>query len=77
MPIPAKRVIDTKTGREFMALNQCYLTLLREGELEEMLRAGKLADNPEEDRFGWFKMRRFYPGRFVQEDDTAWPVDRR
>ena len=72
MPNPPKKVKDTWTCRIFPALNQCYLTLLREGQLEEMRRAGKLASNPEEDNFGYYKMRRFYPGRFVQEDDLSW-----
>ena len=72
MPNPPKEVIDTRSGRIFPALNQCYLTLLREGELEEMRRAGKLKDTPEEDSFGYYRMRRFYPGRFVQQDDTSW-----
>ena len=77
MPNPPKKVIDTRSGRVFPALNQCYLVLLREGELEEMRRAGKLKDNPEEDTFGYYRMRRFYPGRFVQEDDTLrWPRSR-
>lgn len=71
-PTPRKGVFDTATGRIFLGLHQCYLTLLREGELEEMRRAGKLASFPEEDNFGYYKMRRFYPGRFVQEDDSRW-----
>jgi len=74
MPNPPKKVIDTHSGRIFPALNQCYLALLREGKLEEMRRAGKLKDNPEEDKFGYYSMRKFYSGRFVQEDDTLrWP----
>lgn len=67
-----KKVIDTDSGRVFPALNRCYRTLLREGELEEMRIAGKLKDNPEKDIFGYYRMREFYPGRFVQEDDTLW-----
>jgi len=72
MPNPPKRVIDTRLRRTFPSLNQCYLTLLREGHLEEMRAAGRLAPIPEEDNFGYYKMRRFYPGRFVQEDDQGW-----
>lgn len=72
MPFPPKKVIDTRSGRIFPSLNKCYLTLLRDGELEAMRRAGKLALNSEEDNFGYYKMRRFYPGRFVQEDDLRW-----
>ena len=53
MSNPPKKVIDTRSGRVFPALNQCYLALLREGELEEMRGAGKLKDNPEEDTFGY------------------------
>ena len=56
MPNPPKKVIDTRSGRVFPALNQCYLALLREGELEEMRRSGKLKDNPEEDTFGYYRM---------------------
>jgi len=42
-----------------------------------MRRAGKLKDNPEEDTFSYYRMRRFYPSRFVQEDDTLrWPRSR-
>ena len=67
-----KEVIDTNSGRVFKSLNQCYKALLQEGELEEMRLAGKLEDNPEEDNFGYSKMRRFYPGRFVREDETLW-----
>jgi len=58
MSNPPKKVIDTRSGRVFPALNQCYLFLLREGELEEMRRAGKLKDNPEEDTFGYYRMRK-------------------
>lgn len=72
MPNPPKKVKNTYTGRIFPSLNQCYLALLREGRLEEMRIAGKLAHTPEEDNFGYYKMRRFYPGRFVQEDDLRW-----
>jgi hypothetical protein len=72
MPNPPKRVKDTRSCRIFPSLNQCYLTLLREGQLEEMRTAGRLAPNPEEDNFGYYKIRWFYPGRFVQEDDLAW-----
>lgn len=72
MPNPPKKVKDTRSCRIFPSLNKCYLTLLREGELEEMRRVGKLAPNPEEDNFGYYKMRRFYTGRFVQEDDSRW-----
>lgn len=69
---PRKRVFDTVTGRMFQGLHQCYLTLLREGKLDEMMKARKLTPFPEEDNFGYYKMRRFYLGRFVQEDDSRW-----
>ncbi len=72
MPNPRKRVIDTQLHRMFPALNQCYLTLYREGHLTQMQTAGRLARIPEEDNFGYYKMRRFYPGRFVQEDEQGW-----
>lgn len=72
MPNPPKKVKDTWSCRTFPALNQCYLALLREGQLEEMRAASRLTPNPEEDNFGYFKIRRFYPGRFVQEDDLRW-----
>ena len=71
MSIPPKRVRDTWLHRVFPSLNQCYLTLLREGKLEEMSRAGKLSRYPERDSFGYYKMRRFYLGRFVQEDEAG------
>jgi hypothetical protein len=67
-----KRVFDAFTRREFHGLHQCYLTLLREGQLEEMRKARKLAPFPQEDNFGYYRMRRFYPGRFIQEDDSGW-----
>jgi len=67
-----KRVFDAVTRREFEGLHQCYLTLLREGQLEEMRKARKLAPFPQEDNFGYYRMRRFYPGRFIQEDDSRW-----
>ena len=73
MPNPPKKVKDTWSCRIFPALNQCYLQLLREGQLEEMRAAGKLGPFPEEDNFGYYKMRGFYPGRFIQEDDPRWP----
>jgi len=67
-----KRVYDTVTGQIFEGLHQCYLSLFREEKLADMERAGKLAPFPEEDRFGYYRMRRFYPGRFVQQDDSRW-----
>jgi hypothetical protein len=51
-----KRVFDAVTRREFEGLHQCYLTLLREGELEEMRRERKLAPFPQEDDSGWDKI---------------------
>lgn len=73
MPNPRKRVLDTRTQRIYDGLNICYRTLLRNGELEEMRRAGRLSDHPFEDNFGYYKMRRFFPGRFIQEDEEGWP----
>jgi len=72
MPNPSKRVIDTKTKQIYKGLNLCYKALLRNGSLEEMRRAGKLAEIPEEDNFGYYKMRRFFPGRFIQEGEEEW-----
>ena len=72
MPNPSKRVMDTKTNQIYEGLNLCYKTLLHNGDLEKMRRAGKLADIPEEDNFGYYKMRRFFPGRFIQEDEEGW-----
>lgn len=72
-------VIDTHLGREFTSLKKCYYTLLREGHLEQMRAAGKLADYPEEDSYGYYRVRRFYPGRFVErdpDDPTSWEAAR-
>lgn len=75
MANPAKRVVDTYLNRVFLSLNQCYLTLFREGHLAEMERERKLAPHPEEDSHGYYKVRRFFPGRLIQEDELGWPGD--
>lgn len=71
MPNPPKKVIDTWSGRIFPALNECYQTLLREGGLEEMRKAGKLPP-PQDYNFGYYDMCSFYSDRFIQEDDPRW-----
>jgi hypothetical protein len=71
MPNPKKRVLDVQNCRLFSGLNVSYKWMLRNGHLEGMRRAGKLAQTPEEDNFGYFKMRRYFPRRFVQEDEEG------
>ncbi len=67
MPNPKKAVLDVQNCRLFDGLNAAYKWMLRHGQLEAMRRSSKLAKILEEDNFGYYKMRRFLPGRFVQK----------
>lgn len=71
MPNPKKKVLDVINCRLFPGLNLAYKWELRQQQLEVMRRAARLARIPEEDNFGYYKMRRFFPGRFIQEDEEG------
>jgi hypothetical protein len=71
MPNPKKAVLDVQNCRLFSGLNRAYQWMLLHGELEAMRRSNKLATIPEEDNYGWYRMRRFFPERFIQEDEEG------
>jgi hypothetical protein len=60
------QIKDTLTGRVFKSKNNTYQTLLKEGELKDLVEKKVLGDNPEKNNFGWFALQRAYPDRFQE-----------
>jgi hypothetical protein len=57
---------DTLTGKVYPSKNATYQTLLKAGELKELVDKGILGDNPLKNSFGCYNLFRAYPNRFVE-----------
>ena len=60
------QIIDKKTGQIFPSKNNAYQTLLKSGELKELVDKGIFGDNPEKNTFGWYALVRELPDRFEE-----------
>jgi len=66
------QIRDKKTGKVYPSKNNTYQSLLKAGELKELVDKGVFGDNPAKNSFGWFALKREWPDRFeeVAEDET-------
>jgi hypothetical protein len=60
------KVRDKKTGKVYPSKNNAYQTLLRSGELKNLVDKGVFGDIPEKNNFGWYALKRELPNRFEE-----------
>jgi len=60
------QIKDKQTGKVYPSKNNCYQSLLRAGELKELVDKGIFGLNPERNNFGWFALVRTWPDRFEE-----------
>jgi hypothetical protein len=69
------QIQDTVTGTTYPSKNNCYQSLLKAGELNDLVDKGVFGNDPAKNNFGWFALNRSYPDRFeeVRDDGNAQP----
>jgi hypothetical protein len=65
------KVRDKLTGTIYPSKNNAYQTLLRSGELKDLVEKGMFGANPEKNNFGWFALVRAWPDRFEEVQEQA------
>jgi hypothetical protein len=59
-------ILDTKTGKIYPSKNNVYQSLLKAGELADLVKQGVFGADPAKNSFGCYNLFRAYPGRFVE-----------
>jgi len=67
-PVPNGKVQirDKKTGTVYPSKNNCYQSLLKSGELKDLVDKGGFGDIPAKNTFGWYSLVREWPDRFEE-----------
>jgi hypothetical protein len=65
------QIRDKATGKVYPSKNNCYQSLLRAGELKELVEKGIFGLQPEKNNFGWFALVRAWPDRFEEMKPEA------
>jgi hypothetical protein len=60
------QIRDKQTGTVYPSKNNAYQTLLKSGELKELVEKGAFGDNPAKNTFGWYALVRELPDRFEE-----------
>ena len=60
------QILDKQTGEIYPSKNNAYQTLLKSGELKDLVDKGIFGDIPEKNTFGWYALVRELPGRFEE-----------
>jgi hypothetical protein len=60
------QIQDTKTGKIYPSKNNVYQSLLKAGELDDLVKQGVFGADPAHNSFGCYNLFRAYPGRFVE-----------
>ena len=60
------QILDKQTGEIFPSKNNAYQTLLKSGELKELVEKGVFGDIPQKNTFGWYALVRELPDRFEE-----------
>ena len=60
------QILDKQTGETYPSKNNAYQTLLKSGELKELVDKGVFGDIPEKNTFGWYALVRELPDRFEE-----------
>jgi len=61
------QILDKITGEVYPSKNQAYQTLLKSGELKELVDKGIFGPEPEKNTFGWYALVRAWPDRFEEK----------
>lgn len=74
-PVPNGKVSikDKATGKVYPSKNATYQSLLKTGELKELVDKGIFGSEPEKNTFGWYALVRAWPDRF--EEVKAQPTE--
>lgn len=60
------QIRDKQTGKVYPSKNNCYQTLLKSGELKELVDKGIFGSDPAKNSFGWYALVRAWPDRFEE-----------
>ncbi|HEY43862.1 MAG TPA: hypothetical protein G4O11_07760 [Anaerolineae bacterium] len=60
------QIKDKQTGMVYPSKNNAYQTLLKSGELKDLVDKGIFGDIPEKNTFGWYALVRELPDRFEE-----------
>ena len=60
------QILDKQTGKTYPSKNNAYQTLLKSGELKDLVDKGVFGDNPARNTFGWYALVRELPDRFEE-----------
>jgi len=60
------QILDKQTGEIYRSKNNAYQTLLKSGELKDLVDKGVFGDIPEKNTFGWYALVRELPDRFEE-----------
>ena len=60
------QILDKQTGEIYRSKNNAYQTLLKSGELKDMVDKGVFGDIPQKNTFGWYALVRELPDRFEE-----------
>ena len=60
------QILDKQTGEIYPSKNNAYQTLLKSGDLKELVDKGVFGDNPAKNTFGWYALVRELPDRFEE-----------
>lgn len=60
------QILDKLTGKIYPSKNSAYQTLLKAGELKELVDKGVFGPEPEKNTFGWYALVRAWPDRFEE-----------
>ena len=60
------QILDKQTGEIYPSKNNAYQTLLKSGELKDLVNKGVFGDNPAKNTFGWYALIRELPDRFEE-----------
>jgi hypothetical protein len=64
MPNGKCQIRDKVTGKTYKSKNNTYQTMLKAGELKELVDKGVFGTDPAKNNFGWFALQRALPDRF-------------
>lgn len=65
------QILDKKTGEIYPSKNNAYQSLLKAGELKDLVAKGVFGDVPEKNTFGWYALIREWPDRFEEVKQPA------
>jgi hypothetical protein len=60
------QIKDKLTGKTYKSKNNAYQSLLKSGELKDLVDKGVFGNIPEKNNFGWFALQRSFPDRFEE-----------